>query len=159
MNLRAIARLRTAFNVPLDELHSVTLYLRDYSDVAWSRLAVRVYGHHLVFRDPATNKWMAAAPAGQLSLELEFADVREESEREARRLMRRSSEHYGKVSRNRNVMSRQWVISGTRIPVSAILSFHEEGYTKADILKEYATLVEADIDAAIAFEEQAQETA
>lgn len=159
VNLRAIAELRVQHKIPLHEVRNVTAYLRDYRDTPWSRLAVRVYGRHLVFRDPKTGTWMTANPKGQLTFEMEFAAVREASERDARQLMRRTPDHYGKLSRKRNVMSNQWVISGTRIPVSAILSFHEDGYTKAEILEEYPTLVEADVDAAITFEEQTHASA
>lgn len=159
VNLRAIAELRVRHNVPLNEVRNVSAYLRDYRDTPWSRLAVRVYGRRLVFRDPRTGAWMAATPKGQLTFELELAVVREASERDARRLMRRAPDHYGKLSKSRNVMSNQWVISGTRIPVSAILSFHGAGYTNAEVLEEYPTLVEADIDAAIAFEEHPQASA
>ena len=159
VNLRAIARLRTSFGVPLKELRNVTAYLRNHRDTPWSRLAVRVYGRHLVFRDPMTNQWMVADPTGQLSFELEFADIREESEQEARKLMRRSPAHYGQVTKNRNVMSNQWVVAGTRIPVAAVVSFHREGYSKEQILAEYPTLVGEDIDAAIKFEEQTEATA
>ncbi len=156
VSLRAIARLRLSFGVSLKELRNVTDYLRDHGDVPWSRLAVRVYGRHLVFRDPDTCQWMAADPAGQFVFELEFADVREESEREAREFMKRSPVHHGKVTRSRNVMSNEWVLSGTRIPVAAVISFHHAGYTKDQILAEYPTLVAEDIAAAIAFEEQDQ---
>lgn len=154
VNIRALARLRLSFDVPLHELRSVAAYVKEHSNVPWSRLAVRVYGNHLAFRDPRTDQWMTAEPAGQLIFELEFVDVRNESERDARALMKRSAEQHGRITRNRNVMSNEWVISGTRIPVSAVMSFHREGYTKVEILGEYPTLVVDDIDAAIAFEEQ-----
>lgn len=154
VNLRAMARLRLEFDVELQELRNVTTYLKKHRDVPWSELAVRVYGKHLVFRDPETGQWMSAKPVGQLVFELAFADVRNESEREARRLMRRSEDQYGEISRNRNVMSNRWVFAGTRIPVDAVLAFHHKGYDRSHILAEYPSLVNEDINAALAFKEQ-----
>ncbi len=42
--------------------------------------------------------------------------------------------------------------AGTRVPVRAILEFHRARYSIAEILREYPTLVPADIEAAIAYE-------
>lgn len=159
VNLRAIARLRVDFGIELDELRNVTTYLRDHRDTPWSELAVRVYGTHLVFRDPESGQWISAKPIGQLTFEMEFLNVRNESEREARRLMRRSEDQYGVISRNRNVMSNRPVFAGTRIPVETVIRFYRAGYDRAEILDQYPTLVDADIDAALAFEEQHVATA
>jgi len=154
VNLRAMAKLRLDFDVELQELRNVTAYLKDHQNIPWSRLAVRVYGKHLVFRDPETGQWMSANPMGQLTFELEFEDVRNESERDARRLMERPAAHYGQIIRNRNVMSNQWVFEGTRIPVNAVLAYLHKGYDPDHILAEYPSLVSEDIDAAMVFEEQ-----
>lgn len=159
VNLRAMARLRVEFDVELEELRNVTAYLRDHRGTPWSKLAVRVYDTRLVFRDPKTGQWMSAKPAGQLVFEMEFVDVRNESERVARRLMRRSEDQYGQISRNRNVMSNRHVFAGTRIPVETVLGFLRAGYGRDEILDQYPTLVEVDIDAALAFEEQHAATA
>lgn len=154
VNLRAIARLRVQFDVELGELRRVTTYLQNHPDTPWSELAVRVYDTHLVFRDPATGEWMTASPLGQLVFELAFEDVRNESEVDARRLMERSPEQYGRIVRSRNIMSNRWVFEGTRIPVDVVTAFLERGYTRTEILAEYPTLVHEDLDAALAFREQ-----
>jgi uncharacterized protein (DUF433 family) len=154
VNLRAMARLRVDFDVPLHELRNVTRYLQDHRHAPWSELAVRVYGNHLVFRDPVAGQWMVADPLGQVTFELAFADIRNESERDARRLLRRSPEQYGHITRNRNVMSNRWVFAGTRIPVDAVLAYHQAGYDRQRILAEYPTLVSEDIAAALTFEER-----
>jgi uncharacterized protein (DUF433 family) len=154
VNLRAMARLRVDFSVPLHELRNVTHYLRKHQETPWSELAVRVYGNHLVFRDPDSGQWMTADPMGQMTFELAFEDVRNESERDARALLRRPQSQYGTIARNRNVMSNRWVFAGTRIPVDAVLAFHHQGYGRDRILTEYPSLVDEDIDAALVFEER-----
>lgn len=41
------------------------------------------------------------------------------------------------------------MIAGTRVRVSTIRRFLEAGYSTAEILKEYPTLTEADVEAAV----------
>ena len=113
----------------------------------------------MVFRDPTTGQWMSANPVGQLAWELELSVISEESEREARKLMTRSAEHFGVVTRNRYIMSNAWVIAGTRIPVEAVVSLHEDGLSPNAILGQYPSLVMEDIDAALAHHERMQSIA
>jgi len=47
-------------------------------------------------------------------------------------------------------------IIDTRIPVRAVVSFSEAGYSAEDILREYPTLTPADIEAALAFHAEKQ---
>jgi uncharacterized protein (DUF433 family) len=154
VTLRTLARLRQEHNVSLQELRSVNAYIRGSSDAPWTDLAIRAYGNHIVFRDPVTGEWMSANPLGQLMWELELGEVGEESEREARKLMTRSEEHFGLITRNRYIMSNRWVIAGTRIPVEAIVSLHDAGMTHVEIIEQYPSLVSEDIDAALSHAEQ-----
>ena len=42
------------------------------------------------------------------------------------------------------------VIGGTRIPVAAVRSFHEAGYTTEQIIAEYPSLTPTDVETALA---------
>jgi uncharacterized protein (DUF433 family) len=55
----------------------------------------------------------------------------------------------GKIERARFVSHNALVIAGTRIPVATIKQFSEDGYSVEQILKEYPTLTEEDVKAAI----------
>lgn len=154
VTLRTLARLRKEHNVSLGELRSVSAYIRGSSDAPWTSLAIRAYGSHIVFRDPTSREWMSANPMGQLTWELELSVVGQESEREARKLMTRTAEHFGVITRNRYIMSNAWVVSGTRIPVEAIVSLHNAGLSSAQIIEQYPSLVEEDIDAALSHSEE-----
>lgn len=149
VTLRTLARLRNDHSVSLHELRSVSAYIRGSSNAPWTNLAIRAYGNHIVFRDPKTGEWMSANPVGQLTWELELAEVGKESEREARKLMTRSAEHFGVITHNRYIMSNAWVISGTRIPVEAIVSLHNSGLSVAEIIEQYPSLVPEDVNAAL----------
>lgn len=153
VSLRTIARLRGL--VSLDELRRVGAYLHQYSDQPWSGLAVRVYGNHLAFRDPRSGAWMSGEPLGQLVLTLELEDVSAESEGDVHQAMTRSPEDYGRITRNRNIMSNVWVFAGTRIPVEAVTSLRQSGMSAEEILAQYPSLVPADIEAALAHGELA----
>lgn len=159
VSLRTIARLRKEFRVPLDELRRVSAYIGESSESPWSDLAIRIYANHLAFGDPRTGEWMSSQAVGQLLLEIELDEIRNESEREARRLLLRDPETYAQVTRNRNVMSNEWVLAGTRIPVQAVVSLHNAGYSPEAIIAEYPSLVPADIDAALMHENRMRSAA
>ena len=149
VNLRVMADLRKNHGIDLQHLRGISHYIANYPDYPWSSLALRVYGTHLEFRDPATQRWMAADPLGQYTMELEFESVSRQAEQDARDAMRRGMDQQGVIVRNRNVMSNQFVFAGTRIPVSTVLHLLNAGYERHDILRCYPTLSDQDILAAI----------
>lgn len=55
------------------------------------------------------------------------------------------------ISRNYEIMGGRYVITGTRIPVSAIKAFALGGYRNSEIQREYPTLTLKQIEAAIWF--------
>lgn len=71
-----------------------------------------------------------------------------------RELNRRGDDEIGRIVRRRGVVHNQAVIAGTRIPVSTIKEFADAGYTIAEILSEYPSLSENDVEAAVAFEDK-----
>lgn len=56
-----------------------------------------------------------------------------------------------RVTSDPDILSGRPRITGTRIPVSGIISFHLDGYSAAQIMGEYPGLSEADIAAALAY--------
>jgi len=149
VSLRTLAHLRLAYDIPLDQLRRTTAYLGDHKDSPWSDLMLGVYGKRLAFRDPATGDWRSSERLDQTMIKVFLEDISRESEWDARVAMKRGADHYGKLSRNRNVMSNAWVISGTRIPVEAIVSLRQGGMSSFEIIEQYPSLVPEDIEAAI----------
>ncbi|HWL46575.1 MAG TPA: DUF433 domain-containing protein, partial [Sphingomonadaceae bacterium] len=70
---------------------------------------------------------------------------------EAEKLKKRDSDSIGKIERHRFRMRNAWVVGGTRIPVSAVMSFTEAGYSVKQIIEEYPDLTARDIRAARAW--------
>lgn len=151
VSLRALAKLRKDLRVPLSEIRKAGQYLTRYSDSPWSELRFGVLQRKLVFRDPATQKWVGVS--GQSVLELDLEGVPEEVELGIPEVLRREDATHGVVTQNRFVHHNQPVIAGTRIPVATIRRFHEAGVSVQGIIDEYPQLTEADVAAALAYEE------
>lgn len=60
-----------------------------------------------------------------------------------------------RISRNPDMMGGAYCIRGQRIPVWTIKSCVRGGWSHETILREYPTLTQADIDAALAFRSKA----
>jgi uncharacterized protein (DUF433 family) len=155
--LRVIGLLQRDHKIPLQELRRVAKRLRAKSGKDWAGYVLYVLkGRKVVInQEPSTGRSQAVATGEYvvpgLPLERVVGDVRQE----ARKLMERDPSTIGKIGRHRNIAHNAPVIEGTRIPTRAIMSFHAEGYSISEILKEYPTLTAADVRAAIEYEEQA----
>ena len=64
-------------------------------------------------------------------------------------MRQRNGASIGKIEKKRGVANNQAVIAGTRIPVKSIQAFSEAGYSVEEIKKQYPTLTDDDILAAI----------
>lgn len=152
VGLRVIAVLRKRHHVPLQELRRVGQWLSDRHEAPWSSLRFGIRGQSVVFFDPETGVFVEPRGAGQEVLMIDVEPIAHEMSAAADRLRDRERKQLGKVVRNRYVVHNAWVVDGTRIPTSAIWSFHKAGYSDSAIIEEYPRLTQADVHAAIAFE-------
>lgn len=113
---------------------------------------MRIAGRHVVFDDPETGVAVSGKPFRHAVVEFDFAEVARNTENEAAKLRERVPEDIGEITRHRYVNHNAWVISGTRIPTSAIWNFHEAGYSAEQIIAEYPQLYPEDVESAIAHE-------
>lgn len=152
VGLRTLALLRREHGVSLNELRKVGAFLAQHQDAPWASLRVRLAGRHVVFDDPESGVAVIGKPLQHAVIPIDLAGIAHATETDAARLRERLPEDYGRITRHRHVNHNAWVIAGTRIPTSAILDFHEAGYSVAAILREYPQLHEADVEAALAHE-------
>lgn len=152
VGLRVLAALRREHRVELDELRRVGKFLRQYQDAPWASMKMRIAGRHVVFDDPETGVAVSGKPFRHAVVEFDFAEVARNTENEAAKLRERVPEDIGEITRHRYVNHNAWVISGTRIPTSAIWNFHEAGYSAEQIIAEYPQLYPEDVESAIAHE-------
>ena len=157
VGLRTLAILRRTHRVELEELRRVGRFLSTYEDAPWSSLRFRVAGRHVVFDDPETGVVVSGKPLRQAVVEFNLEDIARQVETDADQLRQRLPEDFGQISRHRYVNHNAWVISGTRIPTSAIWNFHEEGFDNEAIIAEYPQLRLEDVEAAIDHERELRE--
>lgn len=147
VGLRTLATLRGKHNVSLPHLREVAKELAQYSKTPWADIELKVWKGKVQFNEPETGKTRGVVD-GQYVL-LPIISVIEDVRREAKQLREREPSQIGKIEKHRHVAHNARVIAGTRIPVSSVLAFVKEGYSVGDILKEYPTLTEADVEAVI----------
>jgi DNA-binding transcriptional MerR regulator len=156
VGLRTLSLLRNKHGVPLQELKKVGEWLRERYDAPWSSLKFYVSRRRVYFEDPDTGARIAGRPLGQVAFPFLLAEVEREVESAARELTERKPSDVGHISRNRHVVSNLPVLSGTRIPTSAVWSLHQAGYDTEAIVREYPLLTAEDVKAAIDHERQRQ---
>ena len=155
VGLRTIAMLRNQYRMPLHELRKVGAWLSERFGDPWSSLTFYVAGRRVFFDDPETGVRMAGKPLGQMVMPVKMERIAQETEA-VDQLRERRPEDIVRVVQQRQVMGNVPVLAGTRIPTTAVLSFHEAGYDTEAIIREYPRLTPEDVRAAIAYEKQQQ---
>jgi len=159
VGLRVLALLRNYSHVPLQQLRKVHTLLVAKSASPWSAITFYVLGRSVYFDDPETGLLMSGTQREQRVLEISMARVENVMRNAANRLRVRTSDEVGTVRQYRAVMSHVPVLSGTRIPTSAIWNFHKAGYDTSAILAEYPSLTAVDMGVALADERRRRERA
>ncbi len=148
LSLRGLSILRNDLKLDLAHLIEVGQRLAHLGQDAWHRTTLYVVQKKVVFFDPYMDPSREIV-SGQGVLKIPLETVRETAQRVMAELLARDPGAFGEVSKRRSVAHNADVVSGTRIPVRAIQSFADDGYSVDDILKEYPALTKADVEAAI----------
>ena len=152
VSLRTIAILLKKHHLPLQELRRVDPWLKEHSATPWASLRLYVLDKHVYFQHPESGQIVAARYPHQVVIPVEIAEVVDEVRSASDRLRQRSPGQIGRIDRNRYVAHNAYVMAGTRVPTSAVWSFHQAGYTVDQIIREYPRLTAEDVEAAIHFE-------
>jgi uncharacterized protein (DUF433 family) len=147
VSLQVLNDLRNDKKIPLSHLRKVSAKLSDLGDQKWSGTTLYVLGRRVVLEDPATKR-REDVVSGQHVLNIPLRIVIKNTRSRIKELNRRESS-VGQFTKGKFVAYNELVFSGTRIPVSIVIEFHEAGYTVAKILREFPDLTETDIEAAI----------
>lgn len=148
VGLRVLSILRKTHRVPLQHLKAVARKLADCAVQPWSELTLYVLNGEVHFRNPSDGR-VQGAVSGQLAAPIPISSVVEDVRARADKLRERDRKDVGRVDRHRYVAHNETVLAGTRIPVSAIRSFADAGYSVSAILREYPSLTREDIEAAL----------
>jgi uncharacterized protein (DUF433 family) len=148
--LRVLAVLINQYSVPVQHLRKVAERLCSMDNSAWARTELFVLKKRVNFIDPEDGKQREVV-SGQYAIGIPLDKVVADTKRDIENLSKRQPDQIGEISRNKYVAGNAAVVAGTRITVDAILAFADEGYSIDQIIKEYPSLSEADIKAAIEY--------
>ncbi len=159
VGLRTISILRD--RVPLQELRRVGERLKQEHETPWSSIRFGLLGRRVVMYDPKSGQPTEPLREGQGQrvLPVAVSEIAAKMRSAAEKLRRRTAAEFGKIVRNRYVVHNAYVVAGTRIPSRAVWNFHQAGFSRTAIIREYPRLTRADVDAAIVFESSRQKAA
>jgi uncharacterized protein (DUF433 family) len=104
------------------------------------------------FKNPKDGK-IEGAISGQYGATIPLENIAQEMMEEANKLRERDATLVGSIERHKFVMGNAPVFGGTRIPVSAVISYLDAGYSDEEIIEEYPDLALSDIAVARRFKE------
>ena len=146
--LQVLKVMRNDIGVSLKHLRDVKAKLAHLGDDIWSKTTLYVVKKRVVFHDPESGNPREVVD-GQFVFDMPLEVVKSNMQAAVSRLWERDSQQIGSVSQNRRVSHNARVVAGTRIPVRNIVEFSDAGYSVEQIVKEYPTLSEADVRAAM----------
>jgi len=149
VSLRTLKLLYKDHQIPLKELKKVSEKLNHLADDRWIKFKFYVFNKKIHFKEPETQKQRSVVDGQFINGCIELKSISEDIHAKVRKMHKRETAAVGKVEIIGSGRNAKSYISGTRIPVSAILSFHEAGYSMAQIIREYPDIKENDIKAAI----------
>lgn len=144
-SLKVINTLRNETKVSMQHLREVGKKLSCLGENAWSRVTLYVLNRRVIFHNPDTAT-KEEVVSGQAILDIPLEIVRANMQAEIDLDRRRPQSSFGVIDQKRYVAHSQKVFSGTRIPIRAVQSFLSAGYSVKEIIEEYPSLTEIDID-------------
>lgn len=151
--LRVLKQLRSQHDISLQHLRKVGDELKARSGEVWAKTVLYVVKNEVVFNDPETGRPRGIVSGQYIAPTIVLERVIGDVSRDAKGLMRRDPATIGKIGKHRYIAHNAPTVQGTRIPTRAIKAFHDEGFSTAQILKQYPSLTEADVRAALEYEE------
>jgi uncharacterized protein (DUF433 family) len=151
VSLKVINALRNDAKVPLPHLRDVKIKLSHLGEDMWAKTTLYVLNKKVIFDNPEMDS-REEVLTGQVILQIPLKIVSCNMEEAIRAWRKRDESTVGKIERHKNVAHNQAVVAGTRIPVRSIKAFADAGYSIEQIKREYPTLTEEDIRAALKHE-------
>lgn len=154
VSLRVLNQLRNVHNVSMPELRKTAREMAHLGDDVWTQTTLYVHRGRVVFDEPETSAKREVTTkqyVADIPLKVAISDTR----LAIASMNRRDDDQIGRITRNRYVQQNKPVIAGTRIPVAAIKSFTQAGYSPAEIVDQYPSISVEDVRAAIEYEPSA----
>ena len=145
--LRVLGELRNKHDISLQHLRKV----RDKFQLpqsAWADEEIYVNKKRVYFKNESGN-FVNSETDEETLPDIPLPRVIAEITHEAKALEVRPTDAFGKKVRRPKVARKAEVFQGTRIPVDMVKEYFDEGLGIEEILSDYPTLTEADIEAAV----------
>lgn len=146
--LQVLSALRNEANCSLQHLREVKEILAHMGEDLWAKTTLYVHNRKVVIINSETQQ-PEEVVSKQAILQIPLAAVSRRLEAAVGDLMQRDPATIGKVQKRRGLARSRPVVAGTRIRVASIQAFAKEGYSVADIQREYPSLTEEDVRAAL----------
>lgn len=145
VGLRTLGLLADKYHVPMSEIRDAYEKLHVQWEKPWSQIDLAVLKRKIVTDLQGQPRNVTD---GQLALKhIPLPKIAEEVRREADKLRKRDRSDFGRFEQHKYVMRNLVVFAGTRIPISAVEEFLDEGYSDSAIVEEYPSLTTKDIRA------------
>ncbi len=151
--LRVLNVLRNQFGVSLQHLREVSDTLNALGADKWTGVKLYVVKKRVVWVDPESSKPQEIM-SGQYIVPVVLDEVLSDTAKDVSAISGRDSATVGKIKRSRYINHNDPVVAGTRIRVSSVKAFAEAGYSHDQIIEEFPDLTEADVQAALSFEDE-----
>lgn len=145
VSLRVLNDLRNTHRVSLQHLRKVAEKLSHLGSERWTASTLYVLNRKVIFDDETGKREIVS---GQQVFDIPLSIVAANMKEAVRQDQERPASSLGRITRHRHIMGNSPVFAGTRVPVATVIEYLDAGYTAADILAEYPTLTERDIEAA-----------
>lgn len=148
VGLRTLSMLINEYGIPVRYLRKVKECLKRPQEV-WADTTIYILGKKVYLEEPSLDSFREPT-SGQLTLKnIPLRRVIGEVEGEVLQMRARDQSAIGKVSRDKFIARNSLVIEGTRVPVNTIKVYLDDGYSQEQIMKEFPSLTEQDIQAAM----------
>ena len=148
LSLQVLKRLRKDMGCSLQHLREVKMKLEALEDADWANTTLFVLNKKVVFHDKNRDEFYEPV-SQQKVLRIPLRVVHSDMRKAVKGLWKRNEDEIGQISKKRRVVHQEPVFAGTRITVRSVVDFWEAGYSVDDILREFPTLTERDIEAVI----------
>lgn len=142
VGLRTLAVLADKHRMSLKELRKAHDVLATHVNKPWSEMQLSVLNRKIVYDLGGAPRDTEGQLAGN---HVPLLTIASEVARRAEALRKRDNDQIGVFERHKFIAHNARVLAGTRIPVSAVESFIEAGYSDRAIVAEYPTLTKFDV--------------
>lgn len=146
--LQVLKSLRNDIGCSLQHLREVKCQLAELGDIKWSDTTLYVLGKRVVFHDEKRDEYYEPV-SNQKVMKIPLRIVRSDMRNAVQDLWTREEDMYGQTAKARRVVHNEVVFAGTRITVKSVIDFVRAGFTVEQIIREFPTLTQLDIETAI----------